>query len=78
MKLNVQLTHNNTQVNSQEMKSNKKSELFFNIVNKKSDSTEDYTVKISKQERTTSSSESQRDITDDKYYKNAPEFKAFI
>ena len=63
MKLNVQSTHNNTQ----EMKSNKKS-----------DSIEDYTVKISKQERTTSPSESQRDITDDKYYKNAPEFKYFI
>ncbi|WP_108061121.1 hypothetical protein [Poseidonibacter lekithochrous] len=79
MELNRQSTYSRYQVNNLEVKPSKKNEPFLGIVIKKENvNIENNTVKISKQERIILSSESQRDVTDDKYYKNAPDFKAFI
>lgn len=62
MQINTLTTYNKYQDIHQETKTNKKNELFDNLIN----------------EKNISSNSSWNDVNDNSFYKNAPEFKAFI
>lgn len=73
MELTSQSIYTRYQLNTKELINTNESKSFSNLISDTNDS-----IEINKEEKKTSSSSSWKDVHDDSFYKNAPEFKAFI